>query len=58
MEGWRARNVVIEFPPSGRQSTATTPGHQAAKAIRITVADADMVIIDGLGLNPFLHKVT
>lgn len=49
MEGsGRARNVVIEFP--SRQAAIDcykSAEYQAAKAIRVTVADADMVIVEG-----------
>ena len=49
MEGaGRARNVVIEFPSmQAALDCYNSPEYQAAKAIRVTVADADMVIIDG-----------
>ncbi|MBZ0162026.1 MAG: DUF1330 domain-containing protein [Notoacmeibacter sp.] len=43
-----ARNVVIEFP--SRQAAIdcyNSPEYQAAKAIRLTVADAEMVIVEG-----------
>ena len=49
MEGnGRARNVVIEFPSKqAALDCYNSPEYQAAKAIRVTVADADMVIVDG-----------
>ncbi|MBO6717076.1 MAG: DUF1330 domain-containing protein [Rhizobiaceae bacterium] len=45
----RARNVVIEFP--SRQAALdcyNSAEYQAAKAIRVTVADAEMLIVDGV----------
>ena len=49
MEGTRrSRNVVIEFPSmQAALDCYNSEEYQAAKAIRITVADAEMVIIDG-----------
>lgn len=49
MEGnGRARNVVIEFPSKqAALDCYNSAEYQAAKAIRVTVADADMVIVDG-----------
>jgi len=49
MEGkGRARNVVIEFPSfEAARNCYDSPEYQAAKAIRQTVADADMVIVEG-----------
>jgi uncharacterized protein (DUF1330 family) len=49
MEGHgRARNVVIEFPSKqAALDCYNSAEYQAAKAIRVTVADADMVIVDG-----------
>ena len=49
MEGnGRARNVVIEFPSKqAALDCYNSPEYQAAKAIRVTVADAEMVIVDG-----------
>jgi uncharacterized protein (DUF1330 family) len=44
----RARNVVIEFP--SRQAALdcyNSAEYQAAKAIRVEVADAEMVVVDG-----------
>ena len=44
----RARNVVIEFPSmQAALDCYNSPEYQAAKAIRVTVADADMVIVEG-----------
>lgn len=49
MEGkGRGRNVVIEFPSmQAALDCYNSPEYQAAKAIRITVADAEMVIVEG-----------
>ncbi|WP_127599801.1 DUF1330 domain-containing protein [Nitratireductor alexandrii] len=49
MEGaGRARNVVIEFPSlQAAKECYNSPEYQAAKAIRVTVADAEMVIVEG-----------
>ena len=51
MEGAdRARNVVIEFPSKQAAIDCyNSAEYQAAKAIRVTVADADMVIVEGFG---------
>ena len=44
----RARNVVIEFPSmQAALDCYNSPDYQAAKAIRTTVATADMVIVEG-----------
>lgn len=44
----RARNVVIEFPSmQAALDCYNSAEYQAAKAIRTTVADADMVIVEG-----------
>lgn len=44
----RARNVVIEFPSmQAALDCYNSPEYQAAKAIRITVADAAMTIVEG-----------
>jgi len=44
----RARNVVIEFPSmQAALDCYNSAEYQAAKAIRITVADADMVVVEG-----------
>lgn len=46
----RARNVVIEFPSfQAARDCYASPEYQAAKAIRATVAEADMVIVEGVG---------
>ena len=49
MEGQgRGRNVVIEFPSmQAALDCYNSPEYQAAKAIRVTVADAEMVIVEG-----------
>lgn len=42
------RNVVIEFPSlAAAHDCYHSPEYQAAKAIRVTVADADMVLVEG-----------
>lgn len=44
----RGRNVVIEFPSlAAARDCYNSPDYQAAKAIRVTVADAEMVIVEG-----------
>lgn len=44
----RARNVVIEFPSmQAALDCYNSAEYQAAKAIRNSVADADMVIVEG-----------
>lgn len=44
----RGRNVVIEFPSfEAARDCYNSPEYQAAKAIRVTVADADMLIVEG-----------
>lgn len=44
----RARNVVIEFPSmQAALDCYDSPDYQAARAIRVTVADAEMVIVEG-----------
>ena len=44
----RGRNVVIEFPSlAAARDCYDSPDYQAAKAIRVTVADAEMVIVEG-----------
>lgn len=44
----RARNVVIEFPSLQHAIDCyNSPEYQAAKAIRQTVAEADMVVVEG-----------
>jgi uncharacterized protein (DUF1330 family) len=49
MEGiTRARNVVIEFPSmQAALDCYNSDEYQAAKAIRLTAATADMVIVEG-----------
>ena len=49
MEGrGRARNVVIEFPSlNAARDCYNSAEYQAAKAIRQTVADAEMIIVEG-----------
>jgi uncharacterized protein (DUF1330 family) len=45
----RPRNVVIEFPSlQAARDCYNSPEYQAAKAIRVTVADAEMVIVEGV----------
>jgi uncharacterized protein (DUF1330 family) len=50
MEGrGRGRNVVIEFPSfEAAKACYESPEYQEAKAIRVTVADAEMVIVEGV----------
>ena len=50
MEGKaRARNVVIEFPSiQAARDCYNSPEYQAAKAIRVTVAEAEMVLVEGV----------
>lgn len=49
MEGTgRGRNVVIEFPSfEAAKDCYNSPEYQEAKAIRQSVAEADMVIVEG-----------
>lgn len=49
MEGkGRGRNVVIEFPSmQAAKDCYNSPEYQAAKAIRVTVAEAEMTIVEG-----------
>ena len=49
MEGrGRGRNVVIEFPSlQAARDCYNSADYQAAKAIRQTVGDAEMVIVEG-----------
>lgn len=49
MEGrGRGRNVVIEFPSlQAAKDCYNSPEYQAAKAIRQTVADAEMILVEG-----------
>jgi uncharacterized protein (DUF1330 family) len=43
-----ARNVVIEFPSlQAAQDCYNSPEYQAAKAIRVTVADGEITIVEG-----------
>jgi uncharacterized protein (DUF1330 family) len=45
----RPRNVVIEFPSlQAARDCYNSPEYQAARAIRVTVADAEMVIVEGV----------
>lgn len=44
----RGRNVVIEFPSfQAAKDCYNSSEYQAAKAIRTTVADAEIVIVEG-----------
>jgi uncharacterized protein (DUF1330 family) len=44
----RARNVIIEFETLAvAHDCYHSPEYQAAKAIRVTVADAEMVLVEG-----------
>ncbi len=44
----RGRNVIIEFPSlQAARDCYNSPEYQAAKAIRVTVADAEMMIVEG-----------
>lgn len=47
---WRARTVVVEFA-SLADATACyeSEGYQQAKAIRLPVADGDLIIVEGYG---------
>lgn len=45
----RARNVIIEFPSAQDAIDCyNSPEYQAAKAIRVTVADAEMIVVEGV----------
>jgi len=45
----RARNVVIEFPSLATALECyNSPEYQAAKAIRIQFAEAEMVMVEGI----------
>ena len=45
----RARNVIIEFPSlQAAVDCYNSPEYQIAAAIRQEVADADMVVVEGL----------
>lgn len=47
--GSRERNVVVEFPDrSTAMACYRSPEYQKALAIRQLIADADMIIIDGI----------
>ncbi len=50
MEGrGRARNVVIEFPSlAAARDCYNSPEYQAAKAIRVRFAEAEMVLVEGI----------
>lgn len=44
----RARNVVIEFPSmEAAMQCYNSDAYQSARAIRITVADAEMLVVEG-----------
>jgi uncharacterized protein (DUF1330 family) len=44
----RARNVVIEFPSlQAAKDCYNSPEYQAAKAIRVTVADGEVILVEG-----------
>jgi len=44
----RARNVVIEFPSlQAAMDCYNSPEYQAAKAIRVTVADGEVILVEG-----------
>jgi len=44
----RGRNVVIEFPSlQAAVDCYNSPEYQAAKAIRIAVADGEMLVVEG-----------
>lgn len=44
----RARNVIIEFPSvKDALDCYNSEEYQAAKAIRLTVADAEMIVVEG-----------
>jgi uncharacterized protein (DUF1330 family) len=49
MEGkGRPRNVIIEFPSlQAAKDCYNSPEYQAAKAIRVTVADGEIVLVEG-----------
>jgi uncharacterized protein (DUF1330 family) len=47
----RARNVIIEFPSLGdAQACYHSAEYQAARAIREKVADAELVLVDGVDM--------
>ena len=44
----RARNVIIEFPSlQAAKDCYNSPEYQAAKAIRVTVADGEVILVEG-----------
>ncbi|TWG88925.1 uncharacterized protein (DUF1330 family) [Mesorhizobium sp. J18] len=44
----RARNVIIEFPSlQAALDCYNSPEYQAAKAIRTTVAEAELILVEG-----------
>lgn len=46
--GSRSRNVLIEFPSyEAALACYESPAYQAAKAIRLPVAEGDLIIIEG-----------
>jgi uncharacterized protein (DUF1330 family) len=45
----RARNVVLEFPSlKAAQDCYHSPEYQAARAIRLKYAEADLVLVEGI----------
>ncbi len=45
----RARNVIIEFPSmQAALDCYNSEEYQAAKAIRVTVADGEMILVEGI----------
>jgi uncharacterized protein (DUF1330 family) len=45
----RSRNVVIEFPSlQAARDCYNSPEYQAAKAIRNTVADGELILVEGI----------
>ncbi len=45
---WRSRTVVIEFPSyADAKACYESDAYRAAKAIRLPVSDADLIIIEG-----------
>jgi uncharacterized protein (DUF1330 family) len=46
----RSRTVVLEFPSyAAAKACYESPGYQDAKAIRLPVSDADIIIVEGYG---------
>jgi uncharacterized protein (DUF1330 family) len=44
----RKRNVVIEFPSlQAAKDCYNSPEYQAARAIRVTVAEGDLILVEG-----------